>query len=160
MLHLVKIPRNIFSSNVSSFSFHVFCDASGISYAAVVFIRCQSVHGTSVQLLAAKSRIAPLKSITIPGLELLACCIGARLLKFVKESLNIVNVNTQFGTDFTTGLQWIRRDEPWSVFVRNRVNEIRKLSNIDDWRHVPGPLNPADLSSRGCSVLKLLSSKW
>ncbi|XP_055928683.1 uncharacterized protein LOC129959815 [Argiope bruennichi] len=125
-----------------------------------LYFRCQSVHGTSVQLLAAKSRIAPLRSITIPRLELLSCCIGARLLKFVKESLNIVNMKTQFWTDSTTALQWIRRDETWSVFVRNRVNEIRKLSNIDDWRHVPGPLNPADLPSRGCSVLKLLNSKW
>ncbi|GFU62698.1 integrase core domain protein [Nephila pilipes] len=58
MLHLVKIPRKFLIGDVPSVSFHVFCDASGISYAAAVFIRCQSAHETSIQLLAAKSRIA------------------------------------------------------------------------------------------------------
>ncbi|GFX37032.1 integrase core domain protein [Trichonephila clavipes] len=83
MLHLGKIPTKFLISNVSSFSFQVFCNDSVISYEAAVFIRCQSAHETSIQLLVAKSRIAPLKSITIPRLELLACCIGARLSNFV-----------------------------------------------------------------------------
>ncbi|GFU37879.1 hypothetical protein NPIL_646631 [Nephila pilipes] len=42
MLHLVKIQRQIFISNVSSFNFQLFCDARGIPYAAVVFFGCLS----------------------------------------------------------------------------------------------------------------------
>ncbi|GFS34197.1 uncharacterized protein NPIL_218581 [Nephila pilipes] len=47
-------------------------------------------------------------------------------------------------------LSWIKKKEPWNTLVGNRVKEIRDLTNIDDWRHVPGEVNPADLATRCC----------
>ncbi|GFU30966.1 integrase catalytic domain-containing protein [Trichonephila clavipes] len=47
-------------------------------------------------------------------------------------------------------LSWIKEKEPGNTFVENRVKEIRDLTNIDDWRHVPGEVNPADLATRCC----------
>lgn len=160
LLHLVKIPRHAFLSNSSDLSLHVFSDACATAYAAVVYLRCKTDLSTSVQLLMAKSRVAPLREISIPRLELLSCCIGARLAEFVKNNLKCENIQEYFWTDSTTALQWIKKEDNWGIFVRNRVNEIRKLTLVETWRHIPGKDNPADLPSRGCSVERLIQSKW
>ncbi|GBN94076.1 hypothetical protein AVEN_248723-1 [Araneus ventricosus] len=55
---------------------------------------------------------------------------------------------------------WIKKKEPWNTFVGNRVKEIRDLTNIYDWRYVPGEVNPADLATRCCDWSDLLQSKW
>ncbi|XP_072400943.1 uncharacterized protein [Diabrotica undecimpunctata] len=89
----------------------------------------------------------------------MAAVIGVRLYTTVKESLNI-EMESFFWSDSTTVLSWIRRPEEWSTFVWNRVSEIRKLSHGENWHHVPGRLNPADLPSRGCSAKQLLESRW
>ncbi|GIY49533.1 reverse transcriptase, partial [Caerostris extrusa] len=53
-------------------------------------------------------------------------------------------------------LGWITDTEPWNTFVGNRVKEIRELTKVEDWRFVPGDVNPADLPSRSCSWFELL----
>ncbi|XP_054279009.1 uncharacterized protein LOC128997397 [Macrosteles quadrilineatus] len=158
----LKIPRyfgNEIEGNIS-WTVHCFCDASQDAYAATVFLRGESNGLVTVQLVQAKSRVAPVKKMTIPRLELLAATIGARLTDNVLKSLGFENVKTFYWTDSTTVLSWIRREDYWGVFVWNRVKEIRSLSNIESWNHVPGHMNPADLPSRGCSPKQLVESKW
>ncbi|XP_054287608.1 uncharacterized protein LOC129003337 [Macrosteles quadrilineatus] len=158
----LKIPRyfgNEIGGNIS-WTVHCFCDASQDAYAAAVFLRGESNGHTTVQLVQAKSRVAPVKKMTIPRLELLAATIGARLTDNVLKSMGFENVKTFYWTDSTTVLSWIRREDHWGVFVWNRVKEIRSLSNIESWNHVPGHMNPADLPSRGCSPKQLVESKW
>ncbi|GBM70491.1 hypothetical protein AVEN_49569-1, partial [Araneus ventricosus] len=53
-----------------------------------------------------------------------------------------------------------KNEEEWGVFVMNRVREIRSYSSKNEWNHVPGIMNPADLPSRGCSVDTLISQMW
>ncbi|UYV75136.1 hypothetical protein LAZ67_12002605 [Cordylochernes scorpioides] len=60
----------------------------------------------------------------------------------------------------TTALAGIKRDMNWSVFVAGRVKKIRQNSSITDWRHVPGKENPADIPSRGASILQLITTRW
>jgi len=91
----------------SRLELHTFCDASKDAYAAVVYLRAIGADGTvSVQLLMAKSRLAPLKKPTIPRMELLASVIGARLTSFVRKTLNLSDFPSLLWSDSTTALAW------------------------------------------------------
>ncbi|XP_055950978.1 uncharacterized protein LOC129985089 [Argiope bruennichi] len=104
LLASVKIPRQVTQTDGQSFSLRTFSDASQGSYASVVFIRSQKSDEVKVTLLQAKARVAPLKKITIPRLELLACLIGARLASFIKKNLKIVISKEYYWTDSSTAL--------------------------------------------------------
>ncbi|GFX90065.1 uncharacterized protein TNCV_887621 [Trichonephila clavipes] len=56
------------------------------------------------------------------------------------------------------GYPGIKRKENMGTFVNNMVQEIRRLTNPEDWKHIPGILNPANLHSRGCGVEELIAS--
>lgn len=133
--------------------------ASSTAYAAVIFLRCVDEEKVSLHLLAAKSRVAPLKQLTIPRLELLAALIGVRLAASIKAGLQ-VDFDCHFWTDSSTVLSWIGRNEEWGTFVYNRIAEIRLTTSVEMWHHVPGTMNPADLPSRGCSAKQLKESRW
>lgn len=160
-LSKINIPRWIQSGpgEAKHLSLHTFADASKKAYSAVIFLRIETDEGVSVHLLAARSRVAPLKRISIPRLELLAATIASRLYSSIQEQFS-QDIESYFWSDSSTVLSWIRRQEEWSVFVINRVREIRKLTDERRWYHVPGFLNPADLPSRGCFGKRLVESKW
>jgi len=161
LLSEISIPRwfGIKLTN-ESISLHLFCDGSQKAYGACVFIRVENDNGVRISLVQARSRVAPLKPLTIPRIELLACCIGARLLSSIIKDLNIENVDIYCWTDSTTALCWIQRNQNWGIFIHNRVLEIRSLTSATQWRHISGALNPADLLSRGCSAEQLIGKKW
>ncbi|EFN66837.1 hypothetical protein EAG_09696, partial [Camponotus floridanus] len=109
-------------------------------------------------LIQARSRVSPIERITIPRLELLAATIGVRL-RSIKEAGDFEE-EVFFWSDSNTVMSWIRKDKLWNTFVENRVREIRSLSDPNKWRHVPGSMNLADLSSRGCEAKHLVESLW
>ncbi|GFT84326.1 integrase_H2C2 domain-containing protein [Trichonephila clavipes] len=144
----------------STSELHVFVDASKEAYAACVFVRSMFKSDVKATLVRAKARVAPLKPLSIPRLELMACCIGSRLVNSIVNALNLLNLRITFWSDSTTALWWIKEKGSWSVFVENRVKEIRQLTRGHLWKHVPGNLNIADLLSRGCSPQQMLISRW
>ncbi|GFT64854.1 uncharacterized protein NPIL_82721 [Nephila pilipes] len=145
----------------SNLSIHTFVDASKTAYAACIFLRSESSMGSViVQLLQARSRIAPMKTLTIPCLELMVAVIGARLFSSMKQALKLPYIKTYFWTDSSTVLTWITRREQWSVFVTNRISEIIKLTTSKDWLHISTNQNPADILSRGCGPKQLQKCKW
>ncbi|UYV81864.1 hypothetical protein LAZ67_20002726 [Cordylochernes scorpioides] len=160
----VRIPRWVMRDGFEQPSLHVFCDASQDAYATCIYLRTMKNEEVNVQLIASKSRVAPKKKLTIPRLELMSCLIGSRLtkqvMKIISESIAISENNIWFWTDSSTALRWIQNEKPWATFVRNRVNEICSISKKENWHHVSGANNPADLPSRGSSVKKLIEHKW
>nr|XP_049466703.1 uncharacterized protein LOC120961367 [Anopheles coluzzii] len=134
--------------------FHTFTDASEAAYGACVYARCENAAGdVRISLLASKSRVAPLKRVTLPRLELSAAVLGAHLHHRVKEAMQIVCAESFFWSDSTVTLKWIASPpNSWKTFVANRVAEVQHYSHPRQWRHVPGTSNPADLVSRGMSA--------
>ncbi|GBO01022.1 hypothetical protein AVEN_21701-1 [Araneus ventricosus] len=120
------------------------CSPKNLSSILAVFVCIEYVDVVHANLLAAKLRVAPVKSITFPHLELLSATLGARLCRSVLSALQRDNVKQHYWTDSTTVLGWIQREELWSVFVNNRVQEIRKLTDPTLWKHLPGAQSPAD----------------
>ena len=135
--------------------YHVFCDASKVAYCAAIYVS----QGGESRLLIAKARLAPLKpALTIPRLELMAAVVGCRLMQFVCESLNLCEPRVTYWTDATDVLYWLSGKRLLRVFVQNRVTSILQMSRSDQWRHVRGGENPADLGTRGVSVTALVKS--
>ena len=97
-------------------------------------------------MLTSKTRVAPLKELSIPRLELMAGLILVKLMRTVKNALSsqVQVQQTKFWSDSMTALYWIMNRGEWKQFVRHRVNEILKSSSKSDWRYCPSEENPAD----------------
>ena len=161
-----KIPRR-YSSCMKWSDSHIkfilvgFGDASPQAYGACVYLLMESGDFRSISLVMAKSRVAPLKSQTLPRLELMAGLVLARLITHVRQQLNLpVSTPLHCFSDAKITLSWIKGDpERWVTFVRNRVKEIHKLTPPDCWHYVPSAKNPADLLTRGISAQDLVASQ-
>ncbi|XP_055614812.1 uncharacterized protein LOC129761130 [Toxorhynchites rutilus septentrionalis] len=156
-----RVQRYVFLPR-SKVQLHTFTDASEDAYGACVYARCENPKGNvRVQLLAAKSRVAPLKRLSIARLELCAAVLGAHLYDHAKQALDLQIESSHFWTDSTVTLQWLKSPpNVWKTFVANRVAEVQHHTHGCQWRHVPGSENPADLVSRGTTVERLLSSDY
>ncbi|XP_030763137.1 uncharacterized protein LOC115887781 [Sitophilus oryzae] len=142
------------SSNVE---FHGFSDASIKSYGACCYLKTTNHQGeTNVSLVCAKSKVAPLKTISLPRLELCAAVLLARLAHRVLNSLRIKIDSFHYWTDSTIVLSWIAlQPSTLNTFVANRISEIQTLTEVNQWSHVPSADNPADIISRGLEPIKL-----
>jgi hypothetical protein len=158
----ISIPRCVILPQAISIQFHGFSDASAKAYSAAVYVRCQSSDSTVVvNLLTAKTKVAPIKTISVPKLELCGAVMLVQLLASVQEASKIKC--QVFGwTDSTIVLDWLA-DTPdrWMTFVANRVAEIQEFLPVEDWRHVVSEENPADCASRGIPASELAGfSLW
>ncbi|XP_070532963.1 uncharacterized protein [Ptychodera flava] len=107
-------------------------------------------------MVAAKSRVAPLTSTSIPRLELMGAIVGLRLTETISEVLGIMLNQVVFWSDSMNVLWWIRnRSRKFKPFVANRVGEIQTSTNPEQWRYVPTKENPADLVTRGVTAVDL-----
>ena len=156
----ISVKRQYFDINFmkhgNNMKLHAFADASTKAYGAVIFL-CYSDHTTFV---IAKGRVAPLKQITLPKLELMAAVIAARLTRFVIDSLPL-DVTPHLWTDSQIVLFWLQSTKPLPQFINHRVREITQLIPNAIWRHCPTVDNPADLLTRGLSFDQFnTSSLW
>ncbi|XP_025996261.2 uncharacterized protein LOC113005226 [Solenopsis invicta] len=149
-LNYLQIPRRILCNEPMEIELHGFCDASERAYGACIYVRSTDpMQRHHVQLLCAKSRVAPLKTITIPRLELCGALLLSQLYQRASESLSLSFNRIHFWCDSTIALSWIAGNSSrWSTFVANRTAEIQRLSARGEWHHVPSELDPADILSR------------
>ncbi|XP_064638311.1 uncharacterized protein LOC135494326 [Lineus longissimus] len=156
------IRRKYFDSvdkSKDSFELHVFGDANPESYGAGVYLK----RGRDCKLVMSRARVAPVKPITLPRLELMAALIGSRLLRYVYLSLkqDFKISRSTLWSDSQIVIHWIKSDKDLPIFVKNRVNEIRKNEVIDSIRYCPTAGNPADMLTRGITVAEFEnSSLW
>ncbi|XP_062710516.1 uncharacterized protein LOC134288741 [Aedes albopictus] len=153
LLSEVQVPRCFFkgaSSNLlQSLQLHVLCDASEVSYACVAYLRMDTGNGGRCALVASKTKVAPLKPLSIPRLELQAALIGARLSQRITSALTLSIQKCYFWSDSSTVLSWLRSDaRRYHQYVAFRVGEILSITSADDWRHVPSKLNVADEATK------------
>ncbi|XP_017465319.1 PREDICTED: uncharacterized protein LOC108358465 [Rhagoletis zephyria] len=129
---------------------HVFVDASSSAYAAVAYLRICKGEDVDIAFVAAKSRCAPLKGMTIPRLELQAAVLGSRLQKSVVEYHDFNIHRIVLWSDSKTVLLWIRSTtREYKQFVAGRIAEIISSTNPLQWRWLPSSLNVADDATRG-----------
>ena len=161
-----KIPRRITRQSWTgqeNSELVVFVDASEKAYGCCIYLKTFDENGPYVTLVTSKVRVAPLKKVTLPRLELLSALLGARLLKFVISALELPeDIPYTCWTDSKIAEGWIKGESSrWKQFVRNRVVEIQSLTSPSCWKHVPGKENPADLLTRGVtSTLLTQSDLW
>ncbi|XP_052755676.1 uncharacterized protein LOC128201782 [Galleria mellonella] len=160
MLNTIRIPRHVTANEAICTELHIFTDASQTAYGACIYVRTVTNNGlVSVKLLCSKGKVAPLKPVSIPRLELCGALLGARLYDKVIKSLRRHFDNIMFWTDSTIVLGWLHMSPNLQkTFVQNRTAEIHELVKELPWRHVSGKENPADLVSRGVQMEDLSSS--
>ena len=142
---------------------HSFSDASDNGIGQISYLRMVNHRGeVHVSFLLAKSRVAPLKPISIPRLELTAAVISVNVATMLKSELDIETIHCYYYTDSEIVIGYINNDaRRFHVYVGNRVQHIRDRSSPENWFHVPGKENPADEASRGLTAKELLESiRW
>ena len=109
-----------------------------------------------------KTRLAPLKAVTVPRLELQAATLAARQDQFLRRELDIELGESTFWSDSTAVLLSINNtSKRFPTFVANRSSKIKAASRPSQWKYVPTRANPADEGSRGFNAREFVSkSRW
>jgi hypothetical protein len=165
LLPEVKIPRVLVPTRegdkVKETQLHTFCDASGYAYGFIMYVRVLYESGfIYVNIACSKAKVAPIKQVSIPRLELEAAVTGARMTKPMAQTLETPKLYCW--TDSMNVLWWINTaHKELKMYVANRVDVIINHTESERWRHVGTHENPADIASRG-SLLKdlLVNDLW
>ena len=160
---LPRCLRPVDFGQIQNAELHHFADASQIAYGAVSYVRLVNENGhIYCSFRAGKSRLAHMKQMTIPRLELSAAVLAVRMNQTLQEEFQLKFDRTAFWTDSTAVLQYIKnKDKRFYTFVANRLAMIHDGSELSQWNYVPTNINPADNISRGLTMKELLNNeRW
>ena len=164
-LSRIKVTRCVKPKNfgrIQRCELHHFADGSTVAYGAVTYARLVNEHGeVHCSLITARARVAPLKKISVPRLELLAATLATRLDTTLRSELTIPIDESKFWTDSTIVLAYIKNESRrFQTFVTNRLSMIHETSKPTQWCHVRTEVNPAYHLSRGLSIAQIHQSDW
>ncbi|GFU77254.1 uncharacterized protein TNCV_4126311 [Trichonephila clavipes] len=159
LLDNLRIPRLVLDSTNDEVSdlikIHIFCDASKLAYGAAAYVKVRKQNEVLVNLITSKTKVAPLKAVTLPRLELLGALAAARLSSRVQEIVHKKRECKVFHwTDSKIVLFWIKgSSKRWKQFVANRVQEISKLTDFDSCGFIAQDKTIPQISCLGDLVL-------
>ena len=162
-IRIARPYRSTDAGKEKEIELHHFSDASMKAYGQCSYLRIVDENGkVSTSLVMAKSRVAPSKTITVPRLELMAAVLSVKIAEFLNDELDYDNIRHFFWTDSQVVLGYIANEtRRFHVFVANRIQQIRNFSNPEQWYYVNTSMNPADLTSRGMSAVRMAEeSLW
>ncbi|XP_058816368.1 uncharacterized protein LOC131679652 [Topomyia yanbarensis] len=165
-VEMVRVPRCYRTrssiSERNSIQLHVFVDASENGVAAVCYLRFEEGGVVECALVGAKTKVAPLRFVSIPRLELQAAVIGARLANSITESHKLKPMQRFFWTDARDVHCWLNSDHrKYSQFVAVRISEMLELTEQHEWNWIPSKLNIADEATKWQKLPDLApTSRW
>jgi hypothetical protein len=146
-LNQVTFERSLTPDNVvGAPSLIVFADASKEAFGTCAYVRWETAGRMFItRFVSAKSRVAPLKPLTIPRLELKAAVLIVRLSQSILDETRLQFEKIIFLSDSSIVIAWIRSQaREFKPFVSARIAEIQSKSEPCQWRHISGELNVAD----------------
>ncbi|XP_055528011.1 uncharacterized protein LOC129720559 [Wyeomyia smithii] len=165
-LRNIKVQRCYFPgyrpSTYDTLELHVFVDASETSYAAAAYFRVIDGDEVRCTLVQAKTKVAPLKPLSIPRLELQAAVIGTRLMKSIVSSHTLQIKRKVMWSDSNTVLAWLAADpRKRTQFVAFRIGEILENTELGEWKWVQSKWNVADEATKwGKGPCLNIDSRW
>ncbi|XP_046399958.1 uncharacterized protein LOC124166473 [Ischnura elegans] len=158
-LQELKIPRWLGVTNSEHWELHGFSDASERAYAATVYYLPKE---GKARLIFAKAKVAPVKTVSLPRLELCGALLLARVISYILSEFSSKPLLIHCWTDSKVVLSWLKgHPSNWKTFVANRVSEILEKCPNAQWLHIKSSDNPADCATRGYTSEKLReSSLW
>lgn len=160
-LERIRVPRWIQTIRAKKIQLHGFADSSESAYGGGIYARVIDENDTIYSfLIASKSRVAPIKKVTIPRLELAAAQLLSQLFVSVRNSMEWHDAEYYLWSDSTITLQWINHPvHELKLFVANRVKRIHEATDQKNWHHVRTNENPADLISRGIAPKDIINNE-
>ena len=156
----INIPRCYKPTDfgqIVEYTLHHFSDASETGYGQASYLRMINENGdVHCCLIFGESRVAPVKYVSIPRLELTAATLSVKVSDMLRKDLDIPVASEEFWKDSQVVLSYISNEaRRFKSFVANRVQFIRENTKVQQWHYVSSQKNPADYASRRLDVRNL-----
>ena len=155
-----KLPN---FGDIMSCQLHHFSDASQVANGAVSYLRLVNAQSeVHCSFVMGKSRLSPLKPMTISRMELSAAVLSTSLDRMIRQEVELPINDSFYWINSTCVLRYIANSERrYKTFVANRVAAICEQSIPGQWHHAGKKINPADDASRDLSAEAIIGgNRW
>ena len=120
-----------------TYALHCFYDASTIGYSAVVYLQTIDINGlVYVSFVTSNSKVAPLKPVTVPRLELVAAVNEIDIVQFNRRETDSSISCVLYWTNSTSEIKYIfNKTKRYHVSVANKISQVYEISNPSQWKY-------------------------